>query len=234
MTKVRNILMAGAGALLVTGLATQMPAPASAAETAVRIPAPIADVPATPKLETAVFAGGCFWGVQGVYAHVKGVKSAVSGYAGGTRQTARYELVGSGDTGHAEAVKVVYDPKVVSYGKLLQIYFSVVADPTTLNYQGPDHGTQYRSAIFPMNPQQKAVAASYIAQLGKTKAWSRPIVTRIEPLPGFYVAEGYHQDFLTLKPDNPYIVANDLPKVTALKSLFPAQYSPKPVMVGRT
>jgi peptide-methionine (S)-S-oxide reductase len=234
MTKVRNILMAGAGMLLATGLVTQLPTAAAAAETAVRIPAPVADVPATPKLETAVFAGGCFWGVQGVYAHVKGVKTAVSGYAGGAKQTARYELVGGGDTGHAEAVKVVYDPKVVSYGKLLQIYFSVVADPTTLNYQGPDHGTQYRSAIFPMNAQQKAVAASYIAQLGKAKAWSRPIVTKIEPLPGFYVAEGYHQDFLTLKPDNPYIVANDLPKVEALKSLFPAQYSPKPVMVGRS
>ena len=234
MSKVRNFLMAGAGMLLATGLVTQMPTAAVAAETAVRIPAPVTDVPATPKLETAVFAGGCFWGVQGVYAHVKGVKSAVSGYAGGARQTARYEVVSGGDTGHAEAVKVVYDPKVVSYGKLLQIYFSVVADPTTLNYQGPDHGTQYRSAIFPMNPQQKAVAASYIAQLGRTKAWSRPIVTKIEPLPAFYVAEGYHQDYLTLKPNNPYIVANDLPKVEALRSLFPGQYSPKPVMVGRT
>jgi peptide-methionine (S)-S-oxide reductase len=166
MTNVRNVLMAGAAVLLTAGFVTQMPSAAVAAETAVRIPAPAVDVPATPKMETAVFAGGCFWGVQGVYAHVKGVKSAVSGYAGGARQTARYELVGGGDTGHAEAVKVVYDPKVVSYGKLLQIYFSVVADPTTLNYQGPDHGTQYRSAIFPMTPQQKTVAASYIAQLG--------------------------------------------------------------------
>jgi peptide-methionine (S)-S-oxide reductase len=234
MTKVRTILMAGAGMLLATGLAVQLPTAASAAETAVRIPAPAVDVPATPKLETAIFAGGCFWGVQGVYAHVKGVKSAVSGYAGGARQTARYELVGSGDTGHAEAVKVVYDPKVVSYGKLLQIYFSVVADPTTLNYQGPDHGTQYRTAIFPTNPQQKAVAQSYIVQLGKAKAWSRPIVTKIEPLPGFYVAESYHQDFLTLKPNHPYIVANDIPKVEALKALFPVQYSPKPVLVGRS
>lgn len=233
MTKVRTILMAGAAMLLATGLATQVPTAAFAADAAVRIPAPIVDVPATPKLETAIFAGGCFWGVQGVYAHVKGVKSAVSGYAGGSRQTARYELVGGGDTGHAEAVKVVYDPRVISYGKLLQIFFSVVADPTTLNYQGPDHGSQYRSAIFPMNPQQRAVAASYIAQLGKARAWNRPIVTRIEPLPAFYVAEGYHQDFLTLKPDNPYIVANDLPKVEALKALFPAQYSPKPVLVGR-
>jgi peptide-methionine (S)-S-oxide reductase len=234
MVSFRKILMAGAGMMLATGLVTQMPGTASAAETAVRIPAPAIDVPATPKLETAVFAGGCFWGVQGVYAHVKGVRSAVSGYAGGSKQTARYELVGGGDTGHAEAVKIVYDPKVVSYGKLLQIFFSVVADPTTLNYQGPDHGSQYRSAIFPMNPQQKQVAASYIAQLNKARAWTRPIVTRIEPLPAFYVAEGYHQDFLSLKPNNPYIVANDIPKVEALRSLFPAQYSPKPVLVGQS
>ena len=232
MSKVRNILVAGASVLLATGMLTQIQQPAVAAETAVRIPAPAVDVPAGDKLETAVFAGGCFWGVQGVYSHVKGVQSAVSGYAGGARNTAQYEIVGGGDTGHAEAVRVVYDPRVVSYGKLLQVFFSVVADPTTLNYQGPDHGTQYRTAIFPMTPQQKMVAERYIAQLGAAGAWKQPIVTKIERLPRFYPAEGYHQDFLARKPDHPYIVANDMPKVEALKALFPAQYAPKPVRVA--
>jgi peptide-methionine (S)-S-oxide reductase len=232
MSKVRNLVVAGVSVLLATGTLTQIQQPAVAAETAVRIPAPAVDVPASGKLETAVFAGGCFWGVQGVYSHVKGVKSAVSGYAGGTKATAQYELVGSGNTGHAEAVKVVYDPKVVSYGKLLQVFFSVVADPTTLNYQGPDHGSQYRTAIFPMSPQQKMVAERYIAQLAKTGAWKRPIVTKIERLPGFYPAEDYHQDFLALKPNHPYIVVNDMPKVEALKSLFPAQYASRPVLVA--
>ena len=232
MGRMRDGLLAGAGVLLAAGLVTQMPLPAMAAETAVRVPAPAVDLPATPKLETAVLAGGCFWGVQGVYAHVKGVKSAVSGYAGGKRATADYDSVSTGSTGHAESVKIVYDPQVVSYGKLLQIYFSVVADPTTLNYQGPDHGSQYRSAIFPLTPQQKMVAERYIAQLGRSGAWNRPIVTRLEALPGFYPAEGYHQDFLTRKPDYPYIVVNDLPKVEALKRMFPAQYRDRPVMVA--
>jgi peptide-methionine (S)-S-oxide reductase len=232
MRKMRNVMLAGAGLLLATGMMSAMGPAAIAAETAVRIPAPAVDVPATPKMETAVFAGGCFWGVQGVFSHVKGVASAVSGYAGGAKGTADYETVSTGTTGHAESVKIVYDPRVVSYGKLLQIYFSVVADPTMLNAQGPDHGTQYRSAIFPLTPQQKMVAERYIAQLGKTGAWNGPIVTKIEKLPAFYPAEGYHQDFLARKPDYPYIVINDLPKVEALKAMFPAQYSNRPVLVA--
>ena len=231
MTRMRDLMLGGAALLLAGGLLAQV-APVMAAETAVRLPEPAIDVPATPKLETAVFAGGCFWGVQGVFSHVKGVTSAVSGYAGGQKKTADYETVSTGTTGHAESVKITYDPKVVSYGKLLQIYFSVTADPTTLNYQGPDHGSQYRSAIFPLNAEQKNVAQSYIAQLGKTGAWKRPIVTRIEPLPGFYPAEAYHQDFLARQPDYPYIVVNDLPKVAALKTLFPGQYRDKPVLVA--
>lgn len=233
MSKLRDVMLAGASVLLATGMLTQIQRPAFAAETAVQIPAPAADVPAAAKLQTAIFAGGCFWGVQGVYSHVNGVKSAVSGYAGGTRETAKYDLVGTGSTRHAEAVKIVYDPKVVSYGKLLQIFFSVVADPTTLNYQGPDHGPQYRSAIFPSTPQQKIVAERYIAQLGKTGAWNRPIVTRIESLPGFYPAESYHQDFLARQPSHPYIVVNDMPKVEALKRIFPTNYRARPVLVGK-
>ena len=181
--------------------------------------------------EKAVLAGGCFWGVQGVFQRVKGVSSAVSGYAGGARETAQYEEVGTGRTGHAEAVKITYDPRQVSYGKLLQIYFSVVAEPLKKNYQGPDHGTQYRTAIFPTTEAQKRTAAAYIAQLGKAGLWKRPIVTRIEPATGFYPAEAYHQDYLTLNPSAPYIRINDLPKVAALKQQFPALYRAQPVLV---
>jgi len=231
MAKMRDMMLAGAGMLLSAGLLTQV-APAMAAETAVKIPAPAFDPAVSTNQATAVFAGGCFWGVQGVYSHVKGVSNAISGYAGGARQTAHYEQVGTGTTGHAEAVRVTYDPRVVSYGKLLQIYFSVVTDPTTLNYQGPDHGPQYRSAIFPQTPEQKAVAERYIAQLGKTGAWNRPIVTKIEKMPGFYPAEGYHQDFLAREPNHPYIVVNDMPKVDALKRMYTAQYRDKPVLVA--
>ncbi len=232
MSKFRDAMLAGAALVFAGGLLTQVAPAAFAADTIVRLPAPAVDVPAAPKLETAVFAGGCFWGVQGVFSHVKGVTSAVSGYAGGRRDTADYETVSTGTTGHAESVKITYDPRQVSYGKLLQIFFSVTADPTTLNYQGPDHGTQYRTAIFPLTPEQKKVAQSYIAQLGKTGAFKRPIVTRIEPLPGFYPAEAYHQDFLARQPDYPYIVVNDMPKVEALKAAFPAQYRDKPVLVA--
>ncbi len=232
MTKVRNFILAGAGALLASATLIQMQVPAMAADVAVRAPAPAIDVPATGKLATAVFAGGCFWGVQGVYSHVKGVQSAVSGYAGGARNTADYETVSTGTTGHAESVKVVYDPTVVSYGKLLQIYFSVVADPTMLNAQGPDHGTQYRSAIFALTPQQRMIAQSYIAQLGKSGVWKRPIVTKVETAAAFYPAEAYHQDFLARQPDYPYIVVNDIPKVEALKSLYPTQYRDKPILVA--
>ena len=178
-----------------------------------------------------VLAGGCFWGVQGVYQHVKGVTNAVSGYAGGEKDTAEYERVGSGRTGHAESVQVTFDPRVVSYGRLLQIFFSVAHDPTQLNRQGPDTGTQYRSAIFPTTPEQARVAQAYIAQLDQAHAFDAPIVTRIEPDRTFYPAEDYHQDFLVQNPTYPYIVINDLPKVESLKRLFPDAFRSTPVLV---
>ena len=197
----------------------------------VRAPVPATD-PAEPgKTATAILAGGCFWGVQGVFQHVDGVKSAVSGYAGGAAQTADYESVGGGNTGHAEAVKIVYDPSQVSYGTLLRIYFAVVADPTTLNRQGPDQGTQYRTAIFPTTKQQQAVAQAYVAQLRAAKLWKAPIVTKLERYRGFFPAEKYHQDFLTRKPDYPYIVYNDLPKVEALRIAFPSHFRKQAVTV---
>jgi peptide-methionine (S)-S-oxide reductase len=197
------------------------------------IPAPaVAAAPAEAKKEVAVLAGGCFWGVQGVYQHVKGVTSAVSGYAGGEKNTAEYERVGSGRTGHAESVQVTFDPRVVSYGRLLQIFFSVAHDPTQLNRQGPDTGTQYRSAIFPTTPEQARVAEAYIAQLDQAHAFDAPIVTKIEPGRSFYPAEDYHQDFLVQHPTYPYIVINDLPKVESLKRLFPDAYRSTPALVG--
>lgn len=209
-------------------------APSLAAESAVVIPAPAEDAPPTPGAgsETAVIAGGCFWGVQGVFQHVKGVTSAVSGYAGGQASTAKYDEVGSGRTGHAESVKITYDPQQISYGRLLQIYFSVAHNPTELNRQGPDSGTQYRSTIFAANAEQARVAKAYIAQLDKAKVFGKPIATTVETLKGFYPAEGYHQDFMTRNPDHPYIVFNDLPKVDNLKRVFPDSYRAKPVLVG--
>jgi peptide-methionine (S)-S-oxide reductase len=206
-------------------------APAVSAEEAVKIPPPALDEKASTGAETAVFAGGCFWGVQGVFQHVDGVSNAVSGYAGGAADTAHYEMVGTSRTGHAESVKVTYDPSRVSYGKLLQVYFSVAHNPTQLNYQGPDYGTQYRSTVFAANDEQKKIAEAYIAQLDKAKLFEGPIVTTIETGKTFYPAEGYHQDFLTLNPTYPYIVYNDLPKVAALKQLFPDLYRDKPVLV---
>ena len=205
--------------------------PSMAAEEAVAIPAPSVDEKPGGGPEKAVFAGGCFWGVQGVFQHVKGVTSAVSGYAGGEQSTAVYETVGTGRTGHAESVEVTFDPAQVSYGKLLQVFFSVAHNPTQLNYQGPDHGTQYRSAIFPLNAEQEAVARSYIAELDKSKLFGGKIVTTLEGAKAFYPAEDYHQDFLTLNPTYPYIVYNDLPKIENLKKLFPDQYQEKPVLV---
>jgi len=189
--------------------------------------APSFDAQMTPSAteDTAVFAGGCFWGVDAVYKHVKGVKSVVSGYAGGDVANPSYEQVSTGDTGHAESVQVIYDPSQVSYGKLLQIFFSVVHDPTQLNRQGPDRGTQYRSAIFYNNAQQQQVAESYIKQLTAAKTFSRPIVTQVAKLKGFYPAEAYHQNYLAQHPDQPYIVINDQPKVAALKKQFPDIYN---------
>jgi len=184
------------------------------------------------KPEVAVFAGGCFWGVQGVFQHVEGVLGAVSGYAGGAADTAKYLVVGEGDTGHAESVQVTYDPRRIHYDQLLQLFFSVAHDPTQRDRQGPDAGPQYRSAIFPQTDEQARVAADYIAQLDRAKAFGAPIATRIEPGKAFYPAEAYHQDYLQLHPTNPYIVINDLPKVEQLKQLFPDRYRAEPVLVG--
>jgi peptide-methionine (S)-S-oxide reductase len=204
---------------------------ASAAERAVVIPPPTAASPAKTGTQTVVLAGGCFWGVQAVYQHTKGVISAVSGYSGGDKQTAHYESVGTGHTGHAESVSVTFDPQQISYGKILQIYFSVAHNPTELNYQGPDVGTQYRSAIFYADDEQKNFAKAYIAELDKAHVFPEPIVTKLEPLHGFYAAEDYHQDFAVLHPSYPYIVFNDLPKVDNLSKLFKSEYREKPVTV---
>ena len=204
----------------------------SSAETATVVPAPAIDETASAATETAVLAGGCFWGVQGVFQHVEGVKNAVSGYAGGAKETAEYEKVGRGSTHHAEAVKITYDPSKITYGRLLQIYFSVAHDPTQLNRQGPDSGTQYRSTVFPANEEQAKVAKAYIDQLNAANTYGKKLATTIEMSKPFYAAEGYHQDYLTLNPRQPYIVYNDLPKVEALKQMFPAVYRAKPVLVS--
>jgi peptide-methionine (S)-S-oxide reductase len=206
---------------------------ACAAEEAVKIPAPAFDQPAAPgSLQTAVVAGGCFWGVQGVYQHLKGVKNVLSGYAGGKRGTADYESVSDGDSGHAESVQIVYDPSQVTYGQILQVFFSVAHDPTQLNRQGPDTGTQYRSAIFYSNDTQKKIAEDYIAQLDKAGVFPRRIVTRVDLLKGFYAAESYHQDYLLNHPTNPYIVINDLPKVRNFQRVLPALYNGRAVTVA--
>lgn len=203
----------------------------SAAEKAVQLPAPAFDPPAVAVQETAVFAGGCFWGVQAVFQHTRGVLNAVSGYAGGKKETARYQMVVSGQTGHAESVQVTYDPKQVSYGRLLQIYFSVAHDPTQLNRQGPDHGPQYRSAIFYRDANQKQVAERYIAQLEAARAFPAKIVTQLAPLTAFYDAEDYHQDYATRHPNEAYIVTFDRPKIANLKSLMPQVFRDTPVLV---
>lgn len=196
---------------------------AGAKEQAVLLPDPALDTPAS-DMQTAVFAGGCFWGVQAVFQHSKGVTSAVSGYSGGAANNAKYDQVSGGDTGHAEAVKVTYDPTKISYGQLLKIFMSVVHNPTELNRQGPDTGTQYRSAIFYTTPAQQKVTQAYFDQLKAAKNFSKPIVTQLVPLKAFYDAEDYHQNFATLHPDHPYIAYNDLPKVENLKKVFPAVY----------
>jgi len=210
---------------------------APAAERAFIIPPPADQQPAnaasaTATQEKAVIAGGCFWGVQAVFQHVKGVSNAVSGYAGGQANTANYNAVSGGRTGHAEAVEITYDPKQVSYGQLLQIYFSVAHDPTQLNRQGPDHGTQYRSAVFPANDSQRKVAEAYIAQLNKTGVYPKALATTIEPLQAFYPAEDYHQDYLVRNPNSMYIVINDVPKVENLAKTFPDWWRDKPVLVS--
>jgi len=208
---------------------------AGAADAAVALPDPAVDTPLAGTADgkaTAVFAGGCFWGVQAVFQHVKGVRTAVSGYAGGAADKAHYEIVSTGSTGHAESVEVVYDPATISYGQLLKVFFSVAHDPTELNRQGPDSGTQYRSAIFYTSPDQKRVAQAYIAQLQAAKVYPQPIVTEVTALPAFYAAEGHHQDYATLHPDSFYIAINDLPKVANLHQRFPSLYRDKPVLTS--
>ena len=225
----RHILTtAGAGAL-VAGLL--FAGPLRAAEEAVIIPPPTVDASPGEGMQTAIVAGGCFWGIQGIYQHTNGVTNAVSGYIGGQEKTAKYEVVGRGTSGHAEAVQITYDPRKVSYGKLLQILFSVGHDPTQLNRQGPDVGTQYRSAIFPANAEQKKVAEAYIAQLNAAKVYKRPIATTVETANGFYAAEDYHQDYATIHPTQPYIAYNDLPKIENLKKVFADIYRDKPALV---
>ena len=206
--------------------------PGLAAEESHIVPAPAASEPTPEGTQVAVLAGGCFWGVQGVFQHVKGVTSAVSGYAGGDKKTAEYETVSSGRTGHAESVKITYDPRQISYGHLLQVYFSVAHNPTQLNRQGPDVGTQYRSAIFPTNAEQARVAKAYIGQLNQARVFDAAIVTKIEPGKEFFPAEDYHQDYLTLHPNQPYIYYNDLPKISDLKRIFPDLYRADPVLVS--
>src|SRR5207302_2454675 len=193
------------------------------------LPSPAVDAPvATTKAEqTAVVAGGCFWGIQAVFQHVRGVISATSGYAGGSAKTAEYELVSTGETGHAESVKIIYDPSKITYGQLLRVFFSVAHDPTELNRQGPDEGTQYRSSIFYTNDEQKRIAEAYIAQLDKARVFPRAIVTQVVPLQGFYPAEAYHQNYAALHPNQPYIVFNDAPKVAHLAQEFPELYQGK-------
>lgn len=197
---------------------------ASARDEGVRLPDPTVDAAPATGDATAVFAGGCFWGVEGVFEHVKGVKHVVAGYAGGDAAHANYDDVSEGDTGHAESVRVVYDPTQVSYGQLLKVFFSVAQDPTLLNRQGPDQGTQYRSAVFYATPEQKKVADAYVAQLGAAHAFPAPIVTEVSPLKAFYPAESYHQNYMHENPNAAYIVVNDLPKVLALQRLYPERY----------
>jgi peptide-methionine (S)-S-oxide reductase len=207
--------------------------PLFGAEAPVIIAAPVIDNPKTAgPAQTAVLAAGCFWGVQGVFEHVRGVKKVWAGYAGGEKSTAQYETVSGGRTGHAESVKIVFDPAAISYGQILQIAFSVVHDPTQLNRQGPDVGTQYRSAIFYVDDEQKRIALAYIAQLDQAHAFARPIVTRVDPLLGFYTAEDYHQDYLIHNPNQPYIAMYDVPKVANFKRTFPELYSGQPVLAN--
>jgi peptide-methionine (S)-S-oxide reductase len=211
--------------------------PAFAAEEAVVIPPPRDDMDpaaggtaAAPQI--AVLAGGCFWGVQGVFQHLKGVTRAVSGYAGGDASTAKYERIGTGRTGHAEAVRISFDPQQISFGQILQVFFSVAHNPTELNRQGPDRGTQYRSTVFAQNPEQARITQAYIAQLDQARVFDKRIATTIEVQKAFYEAEAYHQDYMTLHPRQPYIVVNDLPKVENLKRVFPQRYRATPVLVG--
>ena len=221
-----------AAAVLVPLGAVRFAGASWAAERITPVPAPALDEPRSGRSETIVLAGGCFWGVQGVFQHVKGVTSAISGYAGGEAQTARYDDVSTGTTGHAESVRIAFDPQVISYGKILQIYFSAAHNPTELNYQGPDEGTQYRSTIFVQSAEQAKVARDYIAQLDAAHVYAAPLVTTIEAGRAFYPAEAHHQNFLARNPGYPYIAINDMPKVEAVRRLYPAEYRASPVLVA--
>jgi peptide-methionine (S)-S-oxide reductase len=232
MNKRRIVSVIGVlGAIAVAGAGLRS---AAQGERARVIPPPAQDEKTALTSEVAVLAGGCFWGVQGVYQHVNGVTSAISGYAGGQAKTAHYEIVGYGASGHAESVQVTFDPRQVSYGKILQVFFSVVHDPTQLNRQGPDSGPQYRSAIFPASEEQASVAKAYIAQLNQARVFNAPIVTKIEMDKAFYPAEAYHQDYLKRHPGEPYIIYNDLPKIGELKRVFADLYRTMPVLVNGT
>ncbi|SEQ42064.1 peptide-methionine (S)-S-oxide reductase [Faunimonas pinastri] len=224
------ILPVVAGALM-TALSGSLAAPPAFAAPAAVVPPPAQDLRPARGLQTAVLAGGCFWGVQGVFEHVKGVRQAVDGYTGGSTASPTYEQVSSGRTGHAEAVEITYDPRQISYGEILRIFFSVAHDPTEKNRQGPDSGTQYRSAIFTTGPEQAKVARAYIAQLDGAKAFSRPVATEVAPLGTFWRAENYHQDYETLHPDAGYIVVNDAPMIANLKNVFPDRFRADPVQV---
>ena len=227
----RGIAVVGVSLVAMAMISRSGPAPM-----AVTLPTPNVGDELAPNTgeEVAIFSGGCFWGVQAVFQHTKGVTSAVSGYTGGSLKNPSYEQVSTGSTGHAESVRVTFDPSQVSYADLLRVFFSVATDPTELNYQGPDHGTQYRSVLWYSSDAQKNTAKAYIAQLTKAKTYPNPIVTEVQAAKPFYPAEGYHQDYATLHPDDGYIAVNDAPKVVNLKRLFPTQYRDQPVLVGST
>jgi len=235
--RLSHLLPYAVGAIVLLGIAagTTSHWASRADEAGVLVPTPTLDQPhAAGDLQTAVLAGGCFWGVQGVFQHVKGVQQVLAGYAGGVQATAHYDEVSTGETGHAESVEIKFDPAQISYGEILRIFFSVAHDPTELNRQGPDVGTQYRSVIFYADPSQQKIAQAYIAQLDGAHSFSRPIATRVDALTGFFPAEAYHQDFLIHNPTYPYIVFNDLPKIAQLKQLFPEDYREQPVTVAAT
>jgi peptide-methionine (S)-S-oxide reductase len=221
----------GLGAVVIAGIAVgAMRLLPAYADSAVAAPAPAYNPAATTTTATATLSGGCFWGLQGVYEHVKGVTKVYAGYTGGAADTAQYEVVSTGQTGHAETVQITFNPQVISYGQILQIYFSVATDPTELNYQGPDSGTQYRGEIWYNSPEQQKIATDYVAQLGTAHVFSQPIVTKIDPAKPFYQAEAYHQDFLAHHPDYPYIAINDMPKVANLQRLYTGLYRAEPVL----
>jgi peptide-methionine (S)-S-oxide reductase len=225
------VVLAAVGMVVMIGVLV-LGGTSRAAEPPVAIPAPATDIPkAAGQPQTAVLAGGCFWGVQGVFEHLKGVKRVVAGYSGGNRAQAHYEIVGTGQTGHAESVQITYDPQQLSYGEILQVFFSVAHDPTQLNRQGPDSGYQYRSVIFYDGDEQQKIAQAYIAQLNQAGVFHAPIVTRIDHLTGFFAAENYHQDFLVHNPTNSYIAYNDLPKIQSFQKVLPGLYQPDPVIL---